>query len=229
MSESPSIRVLIADDNRPFRRGVRLRLEHADGIAVVGEAATGRDAVAGALSAHADVVLMDLEMPEMNGIDATRALVEESAGATRVIVLTSHGEDRLVMRALRNGAAGYLLKTHDSAQLVDAIRAAHRGDALVSTHVTAPVLREIAGRRLSDADRAKVASLSPTESRVVRLLSEGITTNEQLAAQLVVSVNTVRTHVQSSLRKVDVSDRTQLALWGVRVSAELTTRPNGRI
>lgn len=229
MSESPAIRVLIADDNRPFRRGVRLRLEHADGIAVVGEAATGRDAVAGALSAHADIVLMDLEMPEMNGIDATRALVEESAGATRVIVLTSHGEDRLVMRALRNGAAGYLLKTHDSAQLVDAIRAAHRGDALVSTHVTAPVLREIADRRLSDADRAKVASLSPTESRVVRLLSEGITTNEQLAAQLVVSVNTVRTHVQSSLRKVDVSDRTQLALWGVRVSDELTARPNGRI
>ncbi|KQT75193.1 MULTISPECIES: response regulator [unclassified Microbacterium] len=229
MIDSAPIRVLIADDNRPFRRGVRLRLEHADGISVVGEAATGRDALAGALAAHADVVLMDLEMPEMNGIDATRAVVEESGGSTRVIVLTSHGEDRLVMRALRNGAAGYLLKTHDSAQLIDAIHAAHRGDALVSTHVTAPLLRDIAERRLSADDRAKVASLSASESRVVRLLSEGVTSNEQLAAQLVVSVNTVRTHIQSSLRKVDVSDRTQLALWGVRVGSELIARPDGRI
>ncbi|MDQ1123917.1 response regulator [Microbacterium trichothecenolyticum] len=228
MSETPVIRVVIADDNRPFRRGVRLRLEHADGIVVVGEAANGRDALAGALSEHADVVLMDLEMPEMNGIDATRAIVETSHGKTRVIVLTSHGEDHLVMRALGNGAAGYLLKTHDSAQLVEAIRAAHRGDALVSTHVTGPVLREIVDRRLTPADREKLASLSPTESRVVRLLSEGITSNEQLAAQLVVSVNTIRTHIQSSLRKVDVADRTQLALWGVRVGAELTPRPDGR-
>nr|WP_274604663.1 LuxR C-terminal-related transcriptional regulator [Microbacterium sp. CFBP 8794] len=82
---------------------------------------------------------------------------------------------------------------------------------------------------MSADDRAKVASLSASESRVVRLLSEGVTSNEQLAAQLVVSVNTVRTHIQSSLRKVDVSDRTQLALWGVRVSSELTARPDGRI
>lgn len=229
MTDSGPIRVLIADDNRPFRRGVRLRLEQADGISVVGEAANGRDAVKGALAEHADVVLMDLEMPEMNGIDAIRAVVDESAGATRVIALTSHGEDQLVMRALGNGASGYLLKTHDGSQLVEAIRAAHRGDALMSSRVTRSVLTDIAQRRLSAEDRAKVASLSPSESRVVHFLSDGITSNDQLAAELVVSVNTVRSHVQSAMRKVGAGDRTQLALWGVRVRAELVDHPNGRI
>ena len=229
MTDSDPIRVLIADDTRPFRRGVRLRLEHADGITVVGEAATGRDAVRGALAEHADVVLMDLEMPEMNGIDATRAVVGESGGATRVIALTSHGEDQLVMSALGNGASGYLLKTHDSSQLVEAIRAAHRGDALMSSRVTRSVLTDIAQRRLSDDDSAKVASHSPAEARVVHFLSDGITSNEQLADALVVSVNTVRSHIQSSMRKVGAADRTQLALWGVRVRAELAPHPNGRI
>ncbi|SIR93682.1 response regulator transcription factor [Microbacterium sp. RURRCA19A] len=227
MTESGSIRVLIADDNRPFRRGVRLRLEHADGIVVVGEAGTGRDAVKAAIAEHADVVLMDLEMPEMNGIDATRAVVEESYGVTRVIALTSHGEDHLVMSALDSGASGYLLKTHDSSQLVDAIRAAHRGDALMSSRVTRSVLTDIARRRVTAEDRARAASLSPSEARVVSLLSDGITSNEQLAAELVVSVNTVRSHVQSSMRKVGAADRTQLALWGVRVRSVLTAHPIG--
>lgn len=227
MTDSGSIRVLIADDNRPFRRGVRLRLEHAEGITVVGEAATGRDAVRGAIAEHADVVLMDLEMPVMNGIDATRAVVEESGGVTRVIALTSHGEDQLVMSALSSGASGYLLKTHDSSQLVEAIRAAHRGDALMSSRVTRSLLSDIARRRITDQDRVRVASLSPSEARIVSLLSDGITSNEQLASELVVSVNTVRTHVQSSMRKVGATDRTQLALWGARVRPALAARPNG--
>lgn len=133
------------------------------------------------------------------------------------------------MRALSNGASGYLLKTHDSSQLVEAIRAAHRGDALMSSRVTRSVLTDIAQRRLSQEDREKVASLSPSESRIVHLLSDGITSNEQLAAELVVSVNTVRSHIQSSMRKVGATDRTQLALWGVRVRSELVSHPNGRI
>lgn len=229
VTEQQAIRVVIADDNRPFRRGVRLRLEQADGVTVVGEAATGTDAVSAAIAAEADVVLMDLEMPGMNGIDATRALVDAPGGNTRVIVLTSHGEDQLVVRALKNGASGYLLKTHDTAQLVDAIRATARGEAHVSSRVTAPVLRELSGRRLSAEDEARLTTLSRSERRVVHLLSQGVTSNEDLAVELVVSVNTVRSHVQSAMRKVAASDRTQLALWGTKVKDELAARPIGRI
>lgn len=229
MSEQQSIRVVIADDNRPFRRGVRLRLEQADGIVVVGEAATGVDAVAAALAANADVVLMDLEMPGMNGIDATRELADAAGACTRIIVLTSHGEDQLVVRALKNGASGYLLKTHDNTQLVDAIRATARGEAHVSPRVTAPLLREFTERRLSVEDEACLTTLSRSERRVVQLLSQGVTSNEDLAGALVVSVNTVRSHVQSAMRKVAASDRTQLALWGSKVKDELAARPIGRI
>ena len=226
MTDDDVIRVLIADDYRPFRRGMRLRLDNTDGIEVIGEVANGRDAVAAAVSERPDVVLMDLEMPEMNGIEATRVIAETSGGLIRVIALTSHGEDHLVRRAIGSGASGYLLKTHDGAQLVDAIRAAHRGDALVSPRVTRALLADVAEQWLTDEDRRRVASLSPSERRIVVLLAEGVTSNDALASALIVSVNTVRSHVQSAMRKVDATDRTQLALWGVRVKAELG-RPRG--
>ncbi|MDF2991636.1 MAG: DNA-binding response regulator [Microbacterium sp.] len=229
MVDQPAIRVLIADDNRPFRKGVRLRLEQADGIVVVGEAATGQDAVEGALTEAADVILMDLEMPSMNGIDATRAVLDASAGRSRVIVLTSHGEGHLVVRALRNGASGYLLKTHDSAQLIDAIRAAHRGEALVSTRMTPSLLEQIRAGRPSAEDEERLWALSRAEARVVRLLSRGLTSNEQLAKELVLSVNTIRSHIQSALKKVGASDRTQLALWGLKLRVELDSRLIGRL
>ncbi|WP_022879552.1 response regulator transcription factor [Microbacterium sp. B19] len=224
MTDGHAIRVLIVDDNRTFRRGVRLRLDHVDDVVVVGEAATGADAVTAALSERPDVILMDLEIPGMNGLDATRAVIEDSDGRVRVIALTSHGEDHLVRRALSNGASGYLLKTHDGARLVDAIRSVHRGEGIVSTRVTPALLADVVQRRITDEDRGKVASLSPSELAVVRLLSDGITSNEHVAKQLGVSVNTVRTHIHAALRKVGVADRTQLALWGVRVREELVPR-----
>lgn len=217
MSESPKpIRVLIADDNRPFRRGVRIRLDQADGITVVGESANGQDAVAVARAERADVVLMDLEMPGMNGIDATRLLMEDEGPRIGVVVLTSHSADAHVLRALEAGASGYLLKTHDTHQLLEAIRAADRGDALMSPRVTAPILRELARRHPAPQDEAALASLSSAERRVVAMLSSGVTTNEDIAAALFVSVHTVRSHVQAAMRKVGVTDRTQLALWGTR-------------
>jgi DNA-binding NarL/FixJ family response regulator len=132
-----------------------------------------------------------------------------------VVVLTSHSADGHVLRALEAGANGYLLKTHDSHQLLVAIRAAHRGDAVMSPRVTAPVLRELARRHDTSADAAAVGSLSPAERSVIALLSSGVTTNDDIAAQLCVSVNTVRSHVQSAMRKAGATDRTQLALWGV--------------
>ena len=228
MNDDAPIRVVIADDNRVFRRGVRLRLDNATGVTVVGEASTGADAVAAALTERPDVVLMDLEMPGAHGIDATRAVVEASRGSVRVIALTSHGEDHLVRRAIAAGASGYLLKTHDTAQLVEAIRAVHRGEALVSSRVTRALFAEVAQRAVSDDDRARLASLRPAEVRVVQLLSEGVTSNEDVAAELVVSVNTVRSHIHAALRKIGVADRTQLALWGARMRSEWD-RPNRRL
>ena len=159
-----------------------------------------------------------------SGIDATRAVIEDSGGRIRVIALTSHGEDHLVRRALSHGASGYLLKTHDGAQLVEAIRSVHHGDGVVSSRVTRALLEDVVRRRVADEDRGKVASLSPSEVAVVRLLSDGVTSNEDVAKRLGVSVNTVRTHIHAALRKVGVADRTQLALWGVRVRDELPPR-----
>lgn len=211
------IRVLIADDNRLVRKGLRLLLEQADGIQVVGEVATGADAVVVARAERADVVLMDLQMPGMSGLAATRRLVAREDGARpAVIVMTSYSVDRFVLEALDSGAVGYLLKSHDSDLVVSAIRAAARGDALVSSRVTAPVLAELKRRRPTEWDDAMLSRLTPAELRVVVALASGITSNEEIADHLRVSVHTVRSQVKSALRKLTLGDRTQLALWGAR-------------
>jgi DNA-binding NarL/FixJ family response regulator len=210
-----TIRVLIADDNRSVRKGLRLQLEAADGVRVIGEVANGVDAVTVARREHADVVLMDLQMPGMTGIEATRELAQSAtAPPIPVIVMTSYAIDAYVTDALDAGAIGYLLKSHDSEQLLAAIHAAMRGEALLSGRVTTPVLREFVRR--GAADPATVARLSTAERRVVALLSSGTTSNEGIAERLRVSVHTVRSQLQSALKKVGMEDRTQLALWGAR-------------
>lgn len=215
MTRTDRIRVLIADDNRAVRRGIRLQLETVADIVVIGEVANGHDAVYAARAERADVVLMDLQMPGMNGIAATRELMgptQESGVA--VIVMTSFGVDALVNDALDAGAVGYLLKSHDSDHLVDAIRAAARGEAAVSTQVAASLLKEFVRRGQNPRAQSSTTPLSAAEERVVRVLSSGVTSNEAIAAHLHVSVHTVRSQLQSALKKVNVDDRTQLALWG---------------
>lgn len=214
---APRIRVLIADDNRLVRKGLRLLLEQAGGIEVIGEASTGADAVMLARAERAEVVLMDLQMPGVTGLEATRRLVAPGDGATpAVIVMTSYAVDRFVLEALDSGAVGYLLKSHDSDLVVPAIRAAARGEALVSSRVTAPVLAELKRRRPTEWDETMLSRLTPAELRVVVALASGITNNEEIADHLRVSVHTVRSQVKSALRKLDLDDRTQLALWGAR-------------
>ncbi|MFG6503022.1 response regulator [Microbacterium sp. P05] len=211
------IRVLIADDNRAVRHGLRVQLAQADGISVIGEVTNGTDAVAIARAERADVVLMDLQMPGVDGIEATRLLAgPQVVDRVSVIVLTSHSGDRYVLDAIEAGASGYLLKGHDSAQLIEAITATARGDAHVSPRVAAHVLRELSRRVPSVSDARVVQSLTPAERNVVARLSRGTTANDEIAAELHVSVNTVRSQVRSALRKVGVEDRTQLALWGAR-------------
>ncbi|MBD7958844.1 response regulator transcription factor [Microbacterium sp. Sa4CUA7] len=224
-SRASRIRVLIADDNRAVRRGLRLQLDAVPDITVIGEVSNGIDAVTVARSERADVVLMDLQMTGLSGIDATRALVgHASENQVSVIIMTSFARDGYVADALDAGAVGYLLKSHDSAQVVDAIYAASRGDAVVSARVTASMLREFVRRGKPRVARDASAMLTVAERRVVATLSSGITSNEDIALHLHLSVHTVRSQLQSALKKSGTADRTQLALWGVRndLSSEAT-------
>lgn len=215
-SKPAPLRVLIVDDNKIVRRGIRMRLEHAEGITVIGEAACGRDAVVIAHAERADVVLMDLHMPGMNGVEATRAITQSPGAAARVVLLTSELTDAFVLDAFDAGASGYLLKNHDSDQLIHVIRGAAAGTATISAHMTPTLLRELARLRADPADANNAGLLTHAERRVVALLSGGTTATEDIAQALRVSVNTVRTQTASALRKLGLDDRTQLALWGAR-------------
>lgn len=216
MTKPPSpIRVLIADDNRAYRRGVRVRLSQTPGIRVIGEVSTGIDAVTVARAEHVHVVLMDLQMPGGTGIDATRELIG-SGTPVAVVVVTAHAADRFLIDALDAGAIGFLPKSHDTRELVAAVRAAASGEGFVSSTVTRSLLAEFARRRRHETDAATPTSLTPAELDVVQRLSAGMTTNEEIAADLLVSINTVRTHIRSALSKTGTRDRTALALWGLR-------------
>ena len=225
------IRVLIADDNRAYRKGVRIRLEHAPGIAVIGEVSNGVDAVMAARSERASVVLMDLNMPGGGGLEATRALA--GPGVDRpvaVVVVTSHEADRFVIEALDSGACGYLVKNHDTTQLVEAVRSAASGTALVSTRVTPAVIREFTRRGEQSAmGSASPAILTSAQLAVARELSRGHTSNEALAARLGVSINTVRAQLHSALKRTQLADRTQLALWAVRHGLDRTETSSDRM
>lgn len=212
------IRVLIADDNRTVRRGLRLQLEGAPGIHVVGEVSNGIDAVHVARAERVQVVLMDIQMPQMSGLAATRLLARPDDDSTpvAVIVMTSFAVDGYVSEALDSGAVGYLLKSHDSDQLVGAIYAASRGEALVSSRVTAPLIREFVRRGSAAEDPEAGTVLTAAERRVISALARGVTSNEAIAESLQVSVHTVRSQLHSALRKLGLADRTQLALWGAR-------------
>ena len=218
MASPPTrIRVLIVDDNRSVRRGLRLVLDSVPDIHVVGEASNGMDAVTATRTERLDVVLMDMQMPGVTGAEATRQIrAYADGGAPAVIVMTSFAIDGYVTDALDAGAVGYLIKGHDSELLVNAIRAAARGEAVVSSRVAAPVLREFVRRGAAIASSPEVALLTSAERRVVSALSSGITSNEAIADRLHVSVHTVRSQLRSALRKTGMDDRTQLALWGAR-------------
>ena len=205
------IRVLIADDHAVVRQGLRTFLDLQDDVEVAGEAADGEAAVAEAQRLAPDVVLLDLAMPQLDGIAALPRL-REAAPAARVIVLTSFGEDERLFAALRAGAAGFLLKDSEPAELVRAIRAAHAGQAPLSPAVAVRVVEEIAhgGQRPVQADE-----LTPRELEVLSLIARG-RSNKRIALELGVAEKTVKTHVSHVLAKLGLSDRTQAALYAVR-------------
>jgi DNA-binding NarL/FixJ family response regulator len=205
------IRVLLVDDQALFREGLRTLLSVYPDIAVVGDASNGEEAVRQALALAPDVVLMDLQMPLLDGVAATRRL-HGARPECRVIILTTFDDDEYVFDGLRAGAVGYLLKDVPSTRLVEAVRAAARGESFLEPSVAAKVVAEFARlASLAPAPAALVEPLSEREREILRRLAAGAS-NRAIAAELVLAEGTVKNHVTSILGKLGVHDRTQAAL-----------------
>jgi DNA-binding NarL/FixJ family response regulator len=204
-----SVRVLIADDQVLVRSGFRMILEARDDLEVVGEAENGARAIELARELEPDVVLMDVRMPVMDGVEATRLLLESGAGA-RVIILTTFDLDEYVFEALRAGASGFLLKDVQPAQLVEAIRVVASGEALLAPSVTRRLLDRFAATFDASSSKSppELDALTPRELEILRLVAGGLS-NAEIAAQLFLSETTVKTHVSSVLRKLHLRDRVQ--------------------
>jgi DNA-binding NarL/FixJ family response regulator len=206
-----SIAVLIADDQALVRAGFRMILEAEDDFDVVGEAADGREAVDAVQRLRPDVVLMDVRMPELDGIAATRALLAGD-GSTKVVMLTTFDLDEYVYDALRAGASGFLLKDVPPEQLVDGIRAVASGDALLAPSVTRRLIDEFVRRPRRRRDDRRLDDLTPRELDVLQLLAQGLS-NAEIAAKLVLGETTVKTHVAHVLTKLAVRDRVQAVVF----------------
>nr|WP_042185178.1 response regulator transcription factor [Kibdelosporangium sp. MJ126-NF4]CEL16593.1 DNA-binding response regulator, LuxR family [Kibdelosporangium sp. MJ126-NF4]CTQ89056.1 DNA-binding response regulator, LuxR family [Kibdelosporangium sp. MJ126-NF4] len=203
------ITVLLADDQRLVRAGFKSILDGEDDIDVVAEAANGTEAVARTRAVKPDVVLMDIRMPELDGLAATRELVKHSAA--RVIILTTFDLDDYVYGALRAGASGFLVKDTEPMELIHAVRVVARGDALLAPTVTRRLIAEFAGRVDRPSPSPRLNSLTEREREVMILVAAGLS-NDEIAAKLVLSPATSKTHVSRIMTKLDVRDRAQLVV-----------------
>jgi DNA-binding NarL/FixJ family response regulator len=209
-----TIRVLLCDDQALVRSGFRMILEARQDLQVVGEAEDGRQAVSLARQTQPDVILMDVRMPNLDGVEATRQIVAAGSPA-RILVLTTYDLDEYVYAAIRAGASGFLLKDVQPAQLAEAIRVIAAGDALLAPSVTRRLLgqfaRTLPGPRASRASPASLSALTERETEVLRLLAIGLS-NAELAGRLYISEATVKSHVSSLLRKLGLRDRVQAVI-----------------
>ena len=211
MTESP-VRVLIVDDDELMRAGLRGVLSTAGTIEVVGEAGDGRDAVYRAGRLQPDIVLMDVRMPDVDGITATRQVLAEVPDV-RVVILTTFEQDDYIFGALRAGASGFLLKRTRPEDLVAAIHTVAAGDSLLSPSVTSRVIERMARQPAPDASRdARLEELTPRESEVLALVARGLS-NGEIAAALVIEESTVKTHLKRVLVKLGVRDRVQAVIF----------------
>jgi DNA-binding NarL/FixJ family response regulator len=228
VSTGAPIRVLLVDDDALVRSGLKMMLSGAAGIAVVGEADDGRGVLAAVDHHHPDVVLMDLRMPQVDGIAATR-LLRAQPDPPAVVVLTTFDADELVLRALQAGASGFLLKDTPPTEIVRAIELVHAGDAMLSPAVARRLIALVAGdgeaaaRR--DGVRERLASLSAREQEVAMAVGQG-RANAEIAAELHMSVATVKAHVSKLLAKLDLDNRVQIALLVQNARHELVTGPD---
>jgi DNA-binding NarL/FixJ family response regulator len=228
MTAAPVIRVLLADDQELVRAGLRMMVDSAPDLAVVAEAATGKQAVRLAREARADVVLMDIRMPEMDGLAATRQITgDENLAGVRVLILTTFEVDEYVFEALRSGASGFLGKGSRPDVLIDAIRTVARGDALLSPAATRGLIARF--RTLHDpgpaAEPGLLDALTEREREIVALVATGLS-NAEIADQLFLSPLTVKTHANHAMTKLGARDRAQLVV--IAYQAGLTSTAAAR-
>ncbi|MEU0533842.1 response regulator [Amycolatopsis tolypomycina] len=220
------IRVLLADDQVLVRAGFRVLLETEDGFEVVGEAGDGEQAVAGALEHQPDIVVMDVRMPGVDGLEATRRITAnpELAG-TKVLVLTTFDVDEYVYEALRAGASGFLLKDTEPVELLRALRVVASGEALLAPTVTRRLIQEFVGRPENRRiDTSAVREITDREREVLGLVAGGMS-NDEIAAHLVISTATARTHVSRIMTKIGARDRAQLVVLAYESGLVTPRRP----
>jgi DNA-binding NarL/FixJ family response regulator len=207
------IRVLLADDQALIRAGFRLLLSTADGIQVVGEAADGAEAVDLARRERADVVLMDIRLPVVDGLEATRRIAaDDTLAGVKVIILTTFESDEYVYQAIRSGASGFLLKDAEPADLLQAVRVVARGDALLAPSVTRRLITDLVSRpERPRTDERALRGLTEREREVLSLVATGLS-NDEIAGKLFVSPLTAKTHVSRIMTKLNARDRAQLVV-----------------
>jgi DNA-binding NarL/FixJ family response regulator len=216
MSETAPIRVLLVDDDPLVRTGLRLMLGGAPDLAVVGESADGSEVADAVSRLRPDVVLMDVRMPVLDGISATRAIAAAQGRAPAIIVLTTFDDDATVLAALRAGAAGFVVKHTPPEQIVELVRRAAAGEPVLSPSVIRTLIQHATGSRDARAERhraarQRLAQLSERERDVARAVADGLA-NAEIAERLFMSVGTVKAHISSALNKLGLSSRIQLAL-----------------
>ena len=209
MSAESRVRIVVIDDHTLFRRGITALLARVPDFEVVGEAADGFEGIKAVAASRPDVVLLDLHMPGLTGIEAMKAILAENPG-THVVMLTVSEEAEDLMAALRAGALGYLLKNIDSDFLVDSIRRAAIGDSVMSPEMSGKLLRELR----AGTDTTPVPELSPREREIVACLTRGAS-NKEIARELAIAESTVKIHVQHILRKLELGSRVQVAVWAI--------------
>ncbi len=210
------VRVIVADDHHLVRQGIRMLLEKADDIEVIGEAEDGLEAVELAERLTPDVVVMDVSMPRLNGVQATE-LIRARLPATQVVVLSMHSDETTVRQALRRGAKAYVLKRSVGEELLLAVRAASRGETYLSPPIAGSILRDYLTRSDGSDDLSDFERLTPREREVLQLLAEG-RTNVMIAKALVVSVKTVEKHRSSLMSKLNIHDLAGLVRFAIRNS-----------
>jgi DNA-binding NarL/FixJ family response regulator len=206
------IQILLADDHRLFRQGIRLICEETANFTIVGEAEDGKKAVQMAARLHPDIILMDIQMPVLDGVQATRQIIEANKDA-RIIILTMHDQDSYVFEAIKAGARGYVLKDADWQDLSTAIQIVYQGEAIVPPSMALKVLTEF--RNLSQNQSSNIEDLTPAEMDILHLVAQG-KENEDIAKQLFLSDRTVANRLSEIYRKLHVNNRTQAALKALK-------------